>query len=152
MYLLETSLLKYTSSRSCSHLCLPGRKECFPSQFALFPSFEYYSFCSAHSIVYKVCLFYSVYKVIILYTHCVCENMNFTVKLWLNELWIRKHYFSRAFQMDLAPQIFPYPRQMKNILHLSGQKSLFRKTWENASFGKRWRRCYTPSPSLLFRI
>jgi len=28
---------------------MAGRKECFPSQFALFPSFEYYSFCSAHT-------------------------------------------------------------------------------------------------------
>ena len=38
----------YIFSRRSSHLCMSGRKECFPSQFALFPSFEYYSFCSAH--------------------------------------------------------------------------------------------------------
>ena len=28
---------------------MAGRKECFPSQFALLPSFEYYFFCSAHT-------------------------------------------------------------------------------------------------------
>ena len=35
------------------HLCMAGRIGCFPGQFALFPSFEYYSFCSAHNIVTK---------------------------------------------------------------------------------------------------
>ena len=50
----ETSVLKYTFSRSCSHLCMAGRKECFPCQLALFPSFEYYSFCSAHRIILYV--------------------------------------------------------------------------------------------------
>ena len=28
---------------------MAGRTECFPSQFALFPSFEYYYICSAHN-------------------------------------------------------------------------------------------------------
>ena len=44
----------YTFSRSCSHLCMAGRKECFPSQFTLFPSFEYYPFCSAHKDTHKI--------------------------------------------------------------------------------------------------
>ena len=30
---------------------MSGRRECFPSQSALFPSFEYYSFCSAHTFL-----------------------------------------------------------------------------------------------------
>ena len=54
MYFVVGNLVTeiYIFSRRSSHLCMAGRKECFPSQFALFPSFEYYSFYSAHKTIY----------------------------------------------------------------------------------------------------
>ena len=51
-------------SRRSSHLCMAGRKECFPSQFALFPSFEYYSFCSAHNTVLMYSTAYNLWTFI----------------------------------------------------------------------------------------
>ena len=46
----------YFFSRSY-HLSVSGRKECFPCQLALFPSFEYYSFCSAHNYMRSISCF-----------------------------------------------------------------------------------------------
>ena len=46
MYFVGNLVTEIYFSRSVS-----GRRECFPCQLALFPSFEYYSFCSAHKPV-----------------------------------------------------------------------------------------------------
>ena len=52
LYFVGNLVTEIYFSRSCSHLCVSGRRECFPCQIALFPSFEYHSFCSAHKSAY----------------------------------------------------------------------------------------------------